>query len=99
MKIISPCLAIIYPFEELILSTELKCHPNIQKWSRLPSQLVNNHFSGSMEQHTVRSKTRMLTHSLSLHCSSLIHVKYSNFIPDITHPLQHLYMLLRVLLL
>lgn len=59
---------------------------------------AHNHCSSSVKQCAVRSRKRMLTHSFSLHCSSLVHVKYSNFIPDVTHPLQHLYMLLRILL-
>lgn len=45
----------------------------------------------------VRNGKRILAHSLSLHCSCLVHVEHSNLIPDIAHPLQHLDVLLWVL--
>lgn len=44
-----------------------------------------------------RRPQETLTYSLTLQCSSLIHVEYTDFISNVSHSLQHLYIVFWIL--
>lgn len=66
-----------------------------EPYSHTPSGASSLLHPQTVQQGSKRTQT--LTYSLTLQCSSLIHVKHADFISNVAHSLQHLYIVFRIL--